>query len=1578
MNPATFQNPMGMMPQQQPAHVQLKGQVLARMRQHSSTLTGWQSTLGADARTNAVWQLYSLLRLARPGVPDSALLNQAMQHESGMLSTSQSKEEYLTKFKAASQRLTELRAKNADQASMAMQPNNSMAASQMGMMHQTPMQATGSNQGQNAFHQPYPAHLQHQMQASPLPMTQNPSSTGMDNSNIPSQVQQQGMQQPQPNLQFGPEDQQKITEITRQLRQRLRPEDENRIRTELQSMPIEKRQALEQRNIDPIMWRLRQNAMRLYAAQKRAAQTGGQMGQQPNQGPGMAGRGMPNPMMQRTPQMGNTTPQQNGMGGGAEFDYAQLTSQQADAVRSAQAGHDVVPASNNPGMGQMGGFNAMAGGQPGQMGAQGRNPAQQPPGFNIHQAQRDNAIRQIQAQAQAQAQAARAQGMTPQQLALMGQRPGFNMPPGGPQNTAGMSLLTRPMMPPGPGGNGTPQPRPPQAGGQMPPQNFGQGAPGMSQAARALQEAHMRAAAAQTQLPGGPITARASLIPANVPGPVRQKMLEVPEDQFRALLTKWFNANGNRPPFGPNANMSQPGAQMGPQQGNPGGMSMMGPNANMPPFMQQGQMQNGMNNPQMQQVFQHEMMARPQNDVPLNPQIVQQMDTLPYPPPIADAVRQSMPENIRSWGQLKEWVSRNPNPMLPMEKLTRVQRIHYEKLSGQQQNNAANLGMPNGHPNGPGQLGPGHPNGQAPQAPMMPAGGTPNPGMQQRMAAMQAAQRQRLMMAIQQVSAADIQRVRQQYGPRVANASDDHLRQQIATMRLQQQQKAMGQPNMPGMPPQPPNMGMPQGPNMQQPPRVPQPGQPQPAPQMSGQQPQGQAKQAPQPKQPGNATPKVQPQQGLKRPSSDDVVEVADPSKPQAPPMQPSQSQQRPLGMTQAQFEKLTPQQQQVLRQKQMAIQAAQAQTQNQGQGAAVQGAATQSGQEISTAERNELTKKFMMLLTEVSQSVGQRPVIEVPPEAKAAMAQKLRAQGNIIQGIDKFMLADYVRHRDDKRTKNIIMVRHLLFSQLDGQRQLREQVTIEPANFEKLLHNIDVFMRQVAKEAQNDKNEKNEKKSKAAETAQADGAQPQAQPSANATQGPQSKLSHANLQAFQDHQAAILRRPQSGSKPPAAPTSSQPPFSFSSPHGTPVYPPNRQSELTPEKLKLPAKKKQRTSADSTPAQGTPIATSSPQIGKLSPELRRDASQPGLPAKPRFSCPHQICDFSARGFETKEELDGHMKEQHAKIEDPLQFAVDSVAEGLGLNADGSSKAPKVDAAAANRSKPMSVAKAPALAAAKTGQTPIVKAEAATPVPGGAAATPMNRVPTQTGIKSSPSANFKTPQAAGIKTQTPGSGSGAIPMHRTPSKLGVSKDIAGKPVDGTLPAGAVDGLLSPPKDATAADPWRNCPLSPKELSNLFDFEEDILGEVCSMPAEQFVFQHDGLTPTTTPSPADTDKSATTATSDISENDKLNIKISAEDGLSFDQWKLESDMDFSRQMDKLFMFDEASDGTTGLPEMSMDMGPSNDFWRDRMGDQKKIPGWSSEELEPPFDFLNAPIYDEARDVLFGLDTAMIDAS
>lgn len=1565
---------MGGQQQHPPPQQRLQQVILAQLRQSHRPQPGqWQATLNAEQRAGMLWNIYTAIRLAKTDVPDQQVLQMAFGNENERFLKSGSRDEYVTSVKGLLQRLQGMRQQNVQAIQASMMHNNNAANHQAGMLPQTPMQPSGSNQGQNGFQQPFPPQLQHQMQASPLPMTQNPSSMGMENPGIQPQAPQQHVQQQMARgPQFSQEEQQRLEALTRQLRARITPDEEARIRAQMAQLPPERRQMLESRGVDPVMLHCRNRAQSMLISMKKG-QPGGQFGQQQNQG---MGRGAPNQgMMQRTPQMGNGQPQQGGIPGNADFDFAQLTNQQADAMRSAQAGHDVVPASNNANMNQMGGFNPMGGGQPGQVNGQGmapgqnRNSGQQPP-FNLQQAQRENAIRQMQAaQAQARGQGVPQSQAQAQQMALRNQMGGFNMGPGQPQNGA-MPMLTRPMVPPGQQGNATPGQRPQQPGQQMP-----QGmAPGIN-AAQAVQLAQQRAAAAQAQMPGAPQASRASQIPGDVPGPIRQKMMELPEEQFRVVLGKWIAQK--QAGWGGNANVSQPGLQMTPQAlqgGQPGGPMGMAQN-----FLQQNQQMGMLNQAQMQQRLQQELLRRQQqqqNGPALNPQILQRMDQAPFPPIVTQGIRNqgiNVPDNIKSWGQLKEWASRNPN-VISLEKLNEFQRVHYERMTqqGQQQaqqqqqaNNAGMHGLPGGLPNGAGgALGPGHPNGQAPQAPMM-AGAGGNPAQMQQQMALNA-QRQRMLSLAQQISAQDIQRIRQQQGPKVANLSDEQLRQQIAMIRLQQQRQLQQQGQQQGMMQQVPggNFGMQQGQNLQQPQRPGQAPQPQATPQPKpAQQPQAPQRPGPQPGQAPNATPKMQPQKGVKRPN-DDVVEVQDPNKNQAPPMQPTQSQQRPPTLTKEQFNALNPQQQAAYRQSM--IQAAQGQGNKQAVGANGQGAP----QEV-------LKRQFTQMMHEFMKNMEPRPQIpDLSQAVKDQMANEVQKALTWINKLDQIMFMDWVKHRDGDRAKGIIQVRHLLHAQLDPQtRKLKDNVTVNPATLQKLLTHISSYIKAVVAENHNEKAQ--------SQANGQEGAQQQQQPGAANVQGGQgAELNAVNLEKLRQEQLQRSRAPSNAgvNKPPAAPTSAHAPFSFGggqSPNGAPLYAPNAANPLTPEKLKLPQSKKRKhnnMSTTSTPSQ-TPVQTTSPMVGnKPSPEITR-APQPVVPAKPRFTCPHPTCDFSARGFETKDELEAHVKDAHAKVEDPLKFAIDAVNEGLGLNPDGSSK-PKTENNAAHRGKP-----APPMAkqlATKSGQTPQVKAEAGTPATG-TGATPMNRVPTQTGIKNSPSASFKTPQMA-IKAQTPGS-NGAPAMNRTPSKA--MKD-ANKAADVTMED------QSAPKPLE--NPWDECPISPDQLHFMFA-DEDVAKAMLELPTTAFIAKEDlereeqeknkekveprSTTPATTPSPASTKDSKETGSSDISENDKLNITIAGDDA-EWNKRAMDADVDFSSMMDSLFVLDESNNMTVPQNEDNQEMTGPYGFWRDSLGTgDEKIPNWGTTELGAPYDFFNAPpAPSNEQDLkdLFGITTNM----
>ena len=185
--------------------------------------------------------------------------------------------------------------------------------------------------------------------------------------------------------------------------------------------------------------------------------------------------------------------------------------------------------------------------------------------------------------------------------------------------------------------------------------------------------------------------------------------------------------------------------------------------------------------------------------------------------------------------------------------------------------------------------------------------------------------------------------------------------------------------------------------------------------------------------------------------------------------------------------------------------------------------------------------------------------------------------------------------------------------------------------------------------------------------------------------------LNAANLQQLAEAEQRARResRERQQGRPPAAPTSLQPPFPIgaSSPQGVPqAY---GHSELTQDKLKFPPQKKRKQtqpgSTASTPVggQGTPGPTSSPQVSK---QPAPDIAKPGgkETAEPAFKCQDPNCSFSKTGLKTQNDLAKHVtaahRPQEPPINDPLGFATENLAQYLGLDKDGHSKV--IDEAAA--------------------------------------------------------------------------------------------------------------------------------------------------------------------------------------------------------------------------------------------------------------------------------------------------------
>ena len=368
------------------------------------------------------------------------------------------------------------------------------------------------------------------------------------------------------------------------------------------------------------------------------------------------------------------------------------------------------------------------------------------------------------------------------------------------------------------------------------------------------------------------------------------------------------------------------------------------------------------------------------------------------------------------------------------------------------------------------------------------------------------------------------------------------------------------------------------------------------------------------------------------------------------------------------------------------------------------------------------------------------------------------------------------------------------------------------------------------------------------------DGEQSQAQSQAQQPGPTQDKapLNAANLRehqmAVQAQRAAFMQKHQSnhGNRVPAAPTSEKaPPFPLGpqSPPGVPIYH-DGPAPLTADQLVLPQNKRRKSNNHQASAGSTPVPAPQPFLAKSSP-LGPKTSSPELQRAPvpqmSFKCSFSNCVSGQKGFATQAELEQHNSATHPPeepvIEDPVDFALESMRLALGLDENGKSKSQKEVTGAASM-KPSSSAQSHAA----------VKQEVSTP---------MSRVGTQTGRSQASQYNKASQELSNVKSPAP---DGRVGAH------------GGK---GKGPMGPTTSI----KEATRPpfDPWAGSSISADEITSAWSS----LGEMQSL---SFTKIQTGLTPASTLSSGN-DKSEKNSprASDISENDavKINIGVGNED-------------------------------------------------------------------------------------------------
>ena len=419
------------------------------------------------------------------------------------------------------------------------------------------------------------------------------------------------------------------------------------------------------------------------------------------------------------------------------------------------------------------------------------------------------------------------------------------------------------------------------------------------------------------------------------------------------------------------------------QQGQPipvGPQSVQNPqptNRSGQPSAQPQQPVNGQTLPQPQQRNQLQRKAAQAANNSLTTEQEQQMDGYPYPPGILAAgnALSQLPESVKTWGQLKNWVKANAGNVPPgsEQKLRGLQGLHYMSL--QPKKSVAPQGVRNA----------------APPAPMMPGPNQPSNLPQ-----------------IPQTTTQEISSARQRY-PQLAGKSDEEINNLIMGQRAKQldqqrsqftQQQVQQQVQMQiqqALIPQN-QIQQPQVMQQQKPPQPLQRTQPQ-------QMPKSGAQSKPQPAPTSQAPAQTSTiQKGVKRISSDDVVEVPNPNLNQ----QRSQAKPQPKAPA-ANMGQIPPKPVDAPK-----VQAVQRDTPN------PQAAPPPAQSLHMSAEAIKSDEKYKEIVSEVRQVLPQRQPVPMDPDTRTKMIQKIVENKRLLERMGPFMTSFWRVFHDEKGLRNL------------------------------------------------------------------------------------------------------------------------------------------------------------------------------------------------------------------------------------------------------------------------------------------------------------------------------------------------------------------------------------------------------------------------------------------------------------------------------------------------------------------------------------------------------------------------------
>lgn len=918
------------------------------------------------------------------------------------------------------------------QQQMAMQ---GMKQNQFPQAYPNPQQSHVQNVGDTMLH--HPAQNQRPVQpANPMEMQQQ-MANGQPVPNIAQRaLQNQNQGQPQ----FSQQEQQQIMQMAESMAQNVSPEQMNSVQRMIMSIPADQRQQMQSQGINPAHAVFRQHAMKKFV-QERAFQQ-----QRVGQGPHPLDRGVVSqqgrPTSQISMRQGQQVPPQATQHH-HEPSFDQFLGQQQDALRHQEAGQMVVPASQGappkvrgtPHPQPQGQFSARPVQPP-------NNFQQQPPAVwntpqGLHQIGPPTPQPQIPPQTP---NVANMPGQTPQQQALQGQLGGLDNSRAQrtPQQNPNMPTLNRPLNTPNHAQNA-------QRQAQPNPKTGARNVPSGQQTTIANSQPNVGQQPTQQQ--------RFHRYVANMPEP--QRTLFITEFKQRQERRKTEEAAQAAAQAGPSG---APVAPMGGQGTKTQSIPKGNPNIPQPPPNPMNRL-NGQ--AQVSQQTGPPSGARdPQQKFPpiaLDENTTRMMDRVEFPRSLLNLAGENakVPEHIKQWGQLKQWVLQNSNILPPesIQKVMGLQSIVYQQKVAQnnQQREALNQAQSQGNtkPAQPGVA----PAAQmvAPNSSQTPVQGSnaqapnsstpvlPPPTMHEVTAARAQLPAEMRTVSDEQLRMMILHKRRTEYfkamqGQTNLTPQQQHQQQQNQMNLIRVQQQINGQQAQGSMQPnqhsqiQPPQRGQ----NQQT-----QPGQQWPQPQTVQKITQSNAQQAKQPQPsrsgPQASVPQSNQKNGKRNNNSDDVIEVPDPKLSQQqtrPPNnkgpQPQPRIQPPLSNALSQItpEKYNslPHEQKARLQEQRRLQIDVAQRANaQRLGPNVLGQRPAEAVNHNVVPNVGRDGRVIELKSEVLRNMPARQPIPMSPNTRARMIEKLKNAGVMSQRLERSLPLYLSLSKDEEKTKDLL-----------------------------------------------------------------------------------------------------------------------------------------------------------------------------------------------------------------------------------------------------------------------------------------------------------------------------------------------------------------------------------------------------------------------------------------------------------------------------------------------------------------------------------------------------------------------------